>query len=173
MLTDIRRIAHCVPGAELTEVVDERTYKGKIGVRLGPVSLAFAGQVRFEELDAAAHRATIKANGADTKGRGGAQAEVLCSLSPVEQGTRVDIATNLTLSGSIAQYGRATGMIAGVAQQLIDQFAAALEADMAAASQPAADRAAGPPGPVKEISVLRLLWRALAGAVANWFRRSR
>jgi len=171
MLTDIRRIAHCVPGAELTEVIDERTYKGRIGVRLGPVSLVFVGQIRFEELDSTAHRARIKATGSDAKGRGGAQAQVLCALSPAGTDTRVDIATNLMLSGSIAQYGRATGMVAGVAQQLVDQFATALEADMKTAAQPDAGTMATPSPAPQEISILRLVWRVLASPVANWLRR--
>jgi carbon monoxide dehydrogenase subunit G len=171
LLTDIRRIAHCVPGAELTEVVDERTYKGRIGVRLGPVSLAFAGQVRFEEIDATVHRATIKATGTDTKGRGGAQAQVVCSLSPAGADTHVDIVTNLDLSGSIAQYGRATGMIAGVAQQLIDQFAAALEADMKASARPGAALDVPAPPPRQEISILRLVRHAFVAAISKWLRR--
>src|SRR6266566_8452760 len=74
VLMDIRRIAPCMPGAELTEVVDHRTYKGKMAVRLGPVALAFAGVVTFEELDNASYRARVKAQGTDAKGRGGANA---------------------------------------------------------------------------------------------------
>jgi len=74
VLMDIKRIAPCMPGAELTEVVDDKTYKGKIGVRLGPVALTFAGTVRFEEIDNANHRARVKAQGTDAKGRGGANA---------------------------------------------------------------------------------------------------
>ena len=171
MLTDIRRIAHCVPGAELTEVIDGRTYKGKIGLRLGPVSLAFAGQIHFEELDATTHCAKIQATGSDTKGRGGAQAQVVCTLSPVGADTRVDIATSLNLSGSIAQYGRATGMIAGVAQQLVDQFAAALEADMKTAVQPDADPVVRSPAAAQKISILRLIWRILTSPIVNWLRR--
>src|SRR5215472_13967723 len=72
VLMDIRRIAPCMPGAELTEVVDDKTYKGKVGVRLGPVALAFAGLVTFEEIDQANRRARVKAQGTDSKGRGGA-----------------------------------------------------------------------------------------------------
>src|SRR5215467_277775 len=74
VLLDIRRIAPCMPGAELTDVVDKDTYKGKIGVRLGPVALAFAGTVKFEEIDNVAHQARVKAQGADSKGRGAANA---------------------------------------------------------------------------------------------------
>src|ERR1700694_4768199 len=74
ILMDIRRIAPCMPGAELAEVVDDRTYKGRIGVRLGPVALAFAGTVRFEEIDPAGHKDRVAAQGSDDKGRGGANA---------------------------------------------------------------------------------------------------
>src|SRR5580700_6600129 len=74
LLMDIRRIAPCMPGAELTDVVDERTYKGKIAVRLGPVALAFAGTVKFDAIDDAGHSARVSAQGSDAKGRGGANA---------------------------------------------------------------------------------------------------
>ena len=69
VLMDIPRIAPCMPGAELTEIVDEKTFKGKIFVRLGPVSLAFAGTVIFEDIDVAGYKARVKAQGADAKGR--------------------------------------------------------------------------------------------------------
>ena len=74
VLMDVRRIAPCMPGAELTEVVDEKNYKGKVAVRLGPVALAFAGLVTFEEIDNANRTARVKAQGTDFKGRGGANA---------------------------------------------------------------------------------------------------
>ena len=120
VLTDIERVARCAPGAELTETVDERTYRGRIAVPLGPVALEFAGTLRFAELDPAARRAVINALGNETRGRGAAEAEVICTLVPIAGETRVDLATTLTLSGTVAQYGRATAMIAAVAQQLID-----------------------------------------------------
>ncbi|MBV9969888.1 MAG: SRPBCC family protein, partial [Xanthobacteraceae bacterium] len=98
LLMDIRRIAPCLPGAELTDVVDERTYKGRVGVRLGPVSLAFAGTVKFDEIDDAAHRAKISAQGSDAKGRGAANATATFHLEPVPGGSKVLVHTNLTLS---------------------------------------------------------------------------
>ena len=72
VLMDIPRIAPCMPGAELTDVVDENTYNGKVAVRLGPVALTFAGTVRFAEKDDAARKARVSAQGKDAKGRGGA-----------------------------------------------------------------------------------------------------
>ena len=129
-LLDIERIATCLPGAELTEVVDAHTYKGKVGVRLGPVSLSFVGQAKLEETDAAAHRARMRATGADSKGRGSTSALIDFSLQPIGDGssTRVDIHSNVTLTGSVAQYGRGSGMIQSVAAQLIGQFGDCLRA---------------------------------------------
>jgi carbon monoxide dehydrogenase subunit G len=142
-LLDIQRIAPCMPGAELTEVVDENTYKGKVAVRLGPVALSFAGTAKFEDIDHAAHKARVKAQGSDVKGRGGASANVSFALEPVGDGTKVVIDTDLNLSGSVAQYGRASGMIQSVASQIISQFAAALRGEIAQShAAPVAERAA-------------------------------
>lgn len=166
ILTDFRHIAPCIPGAELTEIIDEGAYQGRIGVRLGPVALSFVGTVRFEELDAAGHRAVIKAIGTETRGRGAAQAAVLCTLAGEGENTRVDIETNLDLSGAVAQYGRASGMIAGVARQMTDQFAAALAAEMQAAA------GAGGVRPARvDVPLFRLVWQALVTAIGQWVRR--
>ena len=123
ILMDIERIAPCVPGAELTEVVDEKTYKGKISVKLGPVALTFNGQTTFEELDVANYSAKLKAQGTDAKGRGGAHANVAFHMEPSDNGTKVIIATSLQLSGAVAQYGRGVGMVKDLSQQIIGQFA--------------------------------------------------
>jgi carbon monoxide dehydrogenase subunit G len=193
-LLDIQRIAPCMPGAELTEVVDESTYKGKVGVRLGPVALSFAGTAKFEEIDHAAHKARVKAQGSDVKGRGGASATVNFALQPVAEGTKVVIDTDLNLSGSVAQYGRASGMIQSVAAQLISQFAAALRGEIANSHVPAetappetmpahagtaatdgpAPAAATPPSPpaAKPISGFSLIFRALMDWLRGAFRRS-
>jgi len=174
LLLDVRRIAPCMPGAELTEVLDERSFKGRVAVRLGPVALSFAGTARFEEVDAQARRAKVKAQGTDQKGRGGANAVVTFTMSPSGAGTRVDIATDLNLSGSVAQYGRGAGMIQAVAAELIGQFAAALRAMIArdaplAAAPDAMPEAAAPPA--APIGGIGLLWRAFLGWLGGLFRR--
>jgi carbon monoxide dehydrogenase subunit G len=137
LLMDIRRIAPCLPGAELTEVIDDRTYKGKVGVRLGPVSLAFAGTVKFDEIDDAAHHAKISGQGSDAKGRGAANATTTFHLEPVTGGSKVLVHTNLTLSGAVAQYGRGVGIIQITAAQIITQFANNLKAQFAPTAVPA------------------------------------
>jgi carbon monoxide dehydrogenase subunit G len=150
VLMDIRRVAPCMPGAELTDVVDDRTYKGRIGVRLGPVALTFAGTVKFEEIDDASHKARVAAQGNDAKGRGAANATASFRLEPAGGGTKVLVHTNLTLSGAVAQYGRGVGIIQMTAAQIITQFANNLKAqlgqvqDGAAKSAVAAAEAAAP-----------------------------
>jgi carbon monoxide dehydrogenase subunit G len=136
VLMDIRRIAPCMPGAALTEVIDAQNFRGKIAVRLGPVALAFAGRVQFEDVDDTNHSARVKAQGADDKGRGSANATATFRIEPADIGSRVFIHTDLMLSGAVAQYGRGVGMIQATASQIIGQFAANLRAQLE--RQPAA-----------------------------------
>ncbi|HEY6257473.1 MAG TPA: SRPBCC family protein [Xanthobacteraceae bacterium] len=162
LLMDIRRIAPCMPGAEVTEVVDERTYKGKIAVRLGPVALAFAGVVKFEELDSANHTALVKAQGSDAKGRGGANATASFRLEPAPSGSKVLVHTDLALSGAVAQYGRGVGIIQATAAQIMSQFAANLRAQIADQS-PAAPPAQAPAArPISGFALMaKVIWQAV------------
>jgi carbon monoxide dehydrogenase subunit G len=130
VLMDIRRIAPCMPGAALTEVVDAQNFRGKIAVRLGPVALAFAGRVQFEDIDDTNHSARVKAQGSDDKGRGSANATATFRIEPADIGSRVFIHTDLMLSGAVAQYGRGVGMIQATAAQIIGQFASNLRAQL-------------------------------------------
>ena len=179
VLMDVERIAPCMPGAALTEVVDDKTFKGTVSIRLGPVALTFEGEAQFEEIDETAHTASVRARGRDPKGRGGADATVTFRLESSDAGSTVLIETDLTLSGSVAQYGRGVGMIQSVASQLIGQFAKALEDVIAGdihADAPPENGATSPePKPVAEdkpatepqaISGLSLFFAALG----NWFR---
>lgn len=179
LLLDIRRIAPCMPGAELLEVIDDRTFKGKVSVRLGPVALSFVGTARFEEIDAAAHRARLKGQGTDSKGRGGAVGVVTLALSPAGGGTKVDVNTNVNLSGAVAQYGRGAGMIQGVATEIIGQFAASLNAMLqhdktaaAGATNPVAGTAPLQPPPARPISGFTLMARILWNSIRRLFRHS-
>lgn len=185
-LLDVERVAPCMPGAELTEVVDDRTWKGKVAVKLGPVSLAFAGTVVLQDRDEAARTVVLKADGKETKGKGSASATVTSRLEEIDgAGTRVVIATDLSISGTLAQFGR--GMIGDVSQRMAGQFAECLAARMAAEASAQAQGGPGevsPPLPraAEPVGGLRLaLWalvRAmirslgrLARAIASVFRR--
>ena len=174
LLTDIERIAPCVPGAELTEVVDKNTYKGKIAVRLGPVSLTFAGEARFESRDDAAHSARLKAQGTDARGRGGAHSDVTFHLEPSDAGSRVLIHTDLRLSGSVAQYGRGAGMVSDLSQKIIDQFAENLAATVLTSQETAADEGApAAPAPAQPVQMggigLSVLWNAILRTIRRLF----
>ena len=186
VLLDIERIAPCMPGAELTEVVGKDTYKGRIGVRLGPVALTFAGIVKFEEIDDAKHTARVSAQGTDAKGRGGANAASVFRLEPAGSGSKVLVHTNLTLSGSVAQYGRGVGIIQATATQIMNQFAKALkdklaqEGVAAAPASPALPPAVpsspsivpSPAPAAKPISGFALMWQVIWTWFSGLFRRS-
>src|SRR5262245_16197328 len=103
LLLDVERIVPCMPGAELTEVVDDSNWKADMKVKLGPISLNFATDIRREEVDEAAKKVTLSAKGRETRGRGQARATVVSDLTPVDDGTRVDIVTDLTLRRPAAQ----------------------------------------------------------------------
>jgi carbon monoxide dehydrogenase subunit G len=148
-LMNIPAIAPCMPGAELTEKVDDQTYKGKVSVKLGPVALTFSGTAKFEDVDDAAHAATVKAQGTDMKGRGGGAAAVKFHLEPHPDGSKVLIDTNLSLSGAVAQYGRGVGLIQNVAAQIIGQFASNLKKQVQESARPPG-QATGPKAPAAE-----------------------
>jgi carbon monoxide dehydrogenase subunit G len=182
VLMDIRRIAPCMPGAELTEVVDDRNYKGKVAVRLGPVALAFAGVVRFEEIDNANRTARVKAQGTDSKGRGGANAVSSFRVEATPAGgAKVLVHTDLNLSGSVAQYGRGVGMIQTTAAQIMNQFANNLKAQIgrdlpdparpALAQTPGAPVAAATPAPpaAKPISGFSLMAKVIWASIVKLF----
>lgn len=178
VLMDVERIAPCMPGATLTELIDDKTFKGTVSVRLGPVALTFEGEASFEDVDEAAHTANVIAQGRDPKGRGGANATVVFRLEPSDAGSKVLIETDLTLSGSVAQYGRGVGMIQSVASQLIGQFAKALEEEIAqdkteattevaqTSTDTAAPEAPKPAAEPQAISGFSLFFSALG----NWLR---
>jgi len=131
VLSDIRRIAPSIPGVQLTDVLDERTYQGTISVPLGPVALTFASVVKLEEIDPVNHTARLQAQGADANGRAGAHGTVSFRLEPANGGSRVLVHTDLVLSGAAAQYGRGLEMVQATAAQIMTQFAANLRAQVA------------------------------------------
>jgi carbon monoxide dehydrogenase subunit G len=139
MLLDVERIVHCVPGAEITDVLDDHAYRGKVSVSLGPIKLAFAGKANFIEIDETARRARLSASGTDSSGRGGANAKLVFYLIPGEGKTEVRIETDLQLSGAVAQYGRASGIIEDVAAQIVDDFASCIRLRLDAGRMPPGD----------------------------------
>jgi len=120
-LLDVPRMAPNLPGAELTEVIDENTYRGRVTSKLGPVSLRFAGIAKIVGQDEAAHRVLLNASGAEERGKGQATMDITATLVPVGPGTKVRVVQDLQVSGAAAQFGR--GMIADVTNILMRGFA--------------------------------------------------
>jgi carbon monoxide dehydrogenase subunit G len=127
---DIPQVAACLPGAELTDEVGPDEYEGNVGIRMGPVKMAFAGTAKITERDDEAKRIVVDAAGADEKGRGQAALLLTVSLAPTSAGTRVEVAQDLHLSGAAAQYGR--GMVADVTAVLMKDFATNMQTRIAA-----------------------------------------
>lgn len=172
VLLDVPRIAPCMPGAELTEAADDRHFKGNAKVRVGPVQLRFAGEAELTQVDDVTHTARLRAQGNDTKGRGAARADVTFAMVADGADTRVDITTDLNLTGSVAQYGRAAGLIDAIAGQIIADFAKNLEAQMGSEPAVTADAApAAPAGTDNSISGISLVFRALWSMIRGWFAR--
>lgn len=127
VLTDLERIAPCMPGAQLQEVEGDE-YRGVVKVKVGPITAQYKGMATFQERDDSDHRAVIRAEGRDTRGQGNASATITATLEPDGDGTRVKVVTDLTVTGKVAQFGR--GVLADVSGKLLDQFVQALETDV-------------------------------------------
>jgi uncharacterized protein len=169
LLMDVPRIIPCMPGAKLDETVDEENWKATMAVKLGPISLSFKTDVKREETDEAARRAKLSAKAREARGRGNAAATIESSLAPQDGGTRVDIVTDLQLTGPVAQYGR--GLVESVSAQLVDQFANCLKAQLAAETPEEAQAAVEAQS--RPVSGLRLGLGALVRALGRLFRRRR
>jgi carbon monoxide dehydrogenase subunit G len=198
-LNDVPRVVPCLPGAELIEVVGEDAWKAQIAVKLGPIALKFASDVRRAEIDEEARTVQLAIAAREAKGRGSARATVVSSVAEQDGGTRIEIVTDLVLQGAVAQYGR--GLVGDVAAQMTRQFAdcvgarlgdepqgglptgetASLVAGVAAAADatatpgpttPTAGHAAGGAAPrPAPVPGLRLLAKALWARLGRWLRR--
>lgn len=151
-LLDIHRIAPCMPGAVLTSSEGD-TFEGTVKVKLGPVSMTYGGTARFIETDQANGRAVIEASGKETRGSGTAKALVTTQLiAEGDSSTRVDVVTDLTITGKPAQFGR--GVMQDVAGRIIDQFAANLSTVIAAEVNPTTNEPVEVPQAADSIDLL-------------------
>lgn len=124
-LTDPERIVECLPGATLIEAVDERTYRGEIGLKLGPIGTRFLGEIRFDELDAGRHRMKMTGEGRDRRGGGNVRMTMSSHLQSVEEegvgGTRIWVSQSIALTGRLASFGRG-GVIQSVSNVMFNRF---------------------------------------------------
>jgi hypothetical protein len=130
VLTDLERVAPCLPGAKLDEVEGEE-YRGRVKIKVGPITVEYKGTATFLERVPDTHVAVLRAQGRETKGQGSAAATVTATLSAAgDATTKVNVLTVLDISGRVAQFGR--GALADVSSKILGQFAANLEKDLAA-----------------------------------------
>ena len=168
-LLDIEKVVPCMPGAELTETIDESNWKGKVTIKLGPVSMAFAGKVTMDELDEVEHRAVLKASGMEQRGKGAASATITSTLEESPEGTRVKIVQDLKVSGQAAQFSR--GMMQDVSNKLTREFADCLKTNMQTEGSVGAGGDPVPMATAKPVKGIRLGLGALWGAVLRFFSR--
>jgi carbon monoxide dehydrogenase subunit G len=151
-LTDPYQVASCLPGAAITEKVDDRTYRGTITVKVGPVSASYKGTIRFERLDPDRWEAEMVGQGQDVKGKGGAEMRMQSRLVPKGDVTEVTVVSEVNISGILAQMGR--GMIDSVSNQIFQQFTASMREKLVAGSdQPGAEPIAAEAKPLDALSL--------------------
>jgi carbon monoxide dehydrogenase subunit G len=158
VLTDVERIAPCMPGAQLQEIEGDE-FRGIVKVKVGPITAQYKGKATFLERDESGGRLVLRAEGRDTRGQGNANATITATLAPDGDGTSVNVLTDLTVTGKVAQFGR--GVLAEVSAKLLNQFVACLERDvLAAGAQPGspggaarsgATEASAPPAPTAAV----------------------
>ena len=146
-LLDVNRVVGCMPGAELSEVVDPDNFKGRVKIKVGPITVAYNGTARIAERDETARRAVLQADGRETTGPGSARASAVMTVVPAGSGSMVKLATDFNVAGRIANFGR--GVMEDVSKRLVGQMAQCIKSNLEseaaeAASEPAPAAAAEP-----------------------------
>jgi uncharacterized protein len=180
-LLDVNKIVGCVPGAELSEVVDPTTFKGKFKIKVGPITVAYSGTARIVDRDDANHAATLEAEGRETTGPGSARAKARMSVEAEGSGSVVKIVTDYNVAGRVAQFGR--GVMEDVSRRIVNDMAACIKANVESAEPTGGgggsdgDVGAGPAGAVNSVApmaasrpinalelLFSVLWARLSGA---------
>ena len=138
-LLDVNNVVSCVPGAELSEVVDPDTFKGKVRIKVGPVTVSYNGTARITSRDTAARTATLEAEGRETTGSGTAQATTIMAVAADGEASKVTLTTDFTVVGRIAQFGR--GIMEDVSRHLVGQAAECIQSKLEAPPPTAAPAA--------------------------------
>jgi uncharacterized protein len=139
-LLDVNRVVTCMPGAELSEVVDPTTFKGKVRIKVGPITVSYNGTASISERDEAARTATLQADGRETSGPGSARATARMSVTDAGGGTStVRLVTDFTVAGRIANFGR--GVMEDVSKRLVSQMADCIKANLETAQETAEEPA--------------------------------
>ena len=159
-LIDVRRVAPCLPGAEIEPDSEDGTYHGSFTVKLGPTTASYRGQLRLEEVDEAARRVVMRATGQDKRGQGTAKASIVSVMSAHGEGTRVEVETDFTITGRLAQFGRG-GMIEDVSNRLLGDFSSCLQGSIESEHGEAMSASSPMPAPAQPVSGLSLFFGVL------------
>lgn len=169
LLSDPRKVVNCVPGAQITGTIDDRTFQGSISVKVGPSVTDYKGEVHIERLDAQAHEIELVGKGQDVRGKGSASMKMAGSIRALPDGSsEVSAVSEINVVGLLAQLG--SRMIQDVSGVVFKEFVKRFQEQLAQAPEPAApvEQPATPPRPV---SAGRLFWVALRGMIVRFFRR--
>jgi len=179
-LLDVNKIVGCVPGAELSEVVDPTTFKGKVKIKVGPITVAYSGTARISERNDADRQATLTAEGRETTGPGSAHATAQMSVQTAGEGSLVQIVTEYHVAGRVAQFGR--GVMEDVSKRLIKDMANCIQANLEGADEASDDVAAAvarseqshppPPRAAQNISAFSLLLHVISVRLRRLFGRT-
>src|SRR2546423_828176 len=143
-LLDINRVVGCMPGAELSEGVDPTTFKGKVKIKVGPITVAYNGTAKIIEKDEAARVAKLEASGRETTGPGSANATATMTVTADGEASTVHLQTDFTVAGRVANFGR--GVMEDVSRRLVAQMAACIKSNLEGQGAPAAPAAAAEGG---------------------------
>jgi len=178
LLRDVEAVAGCMPGARITERTADGNFKGTVTVKLGPASMAFRGEVEVKEVDAAARALRLAGRGTDSTGSSGAAMDLRAHIEPADAaGCRLVGVSEVSVSGKAAAFGGR--LMQGVADQVLQQFAANFAARLPAGAPPAPPgeaapepaKAVAPPAaaPVEPLNGLALAWAMLRDWVRQLF----
>lgn len=166
-IIDPYRVVRCLPGAELTGEESDRTYLGRVKVKVGPIMASYAGRAQLADVDEAAHSVRLTGEGRESGGAGSARLAMTSRLTTMADGaTEIHVEADIDVAGKIIQFGR--GMIEGVSKQLFRQFAECIRAELATA---VSDGHPAPPTEATPLRALPLLLQWLRSAILGLIAR--
>lgn len=176
ILRDIEQVAGCMPGAEITETIDENNYKGSVKVKIGPMNMAFNGQINVQDINTDEKQIHLIARGKDAKGTSSAEMDLTARIQAGEgSASELKGDADVTVNGKLANFGGR--MMTQVSDQILGQFADNFANRLVASSNAAVEDDAGeqvsaeqPESQANEINGLKFLWQAIVGFIRSFFR---
>jgi hypothetical protein len=169
-LIDVHRVAPCLPGAQITEAADDGTYHGTFTVKLGPTTAVYRGTLKLASVDEGSRTARMSAKGTDKRGQGSASAEIVSTVAREGDAARVEIVTDMHITGRLARFGR-SGMIEDISNRLLREFSACLQDRLASEPRTAGPARVEQSDPARPIRGLSLFLSVLRDRLRRLFQR--